>query len=380
MGFSNFILQQVLFHHLIDEQTNKGIISESDLMQMNYQRQHHLNSIHLKLKNSTPLNEIETILIISQYFIDKSLDTPFHTVVQLEEFITTLRRKLPKSFIPLMDAIRRKFLLYNIQCFNHPYTNPSDMQRIKHNIDSLSKMIRHCLIDSDLDKITSCYTKFALLNEVTDTILLSPLLTQFIRKWYPDIPAFYDDRLGSIAENERHFMNEIIKYINSMKALCIKLQPYLPRLNPTHVRELQQTHRILLKSNVYRAVKFSMEPSSKGVVQQAISALPSQYKLEADFDPNSLNVIVPTIGDILLNSYDPNRSELLMECIAMALVQYGTITETEADYLECRLSLDLENMKATFKHQPFDVDFKFLGRLNEPNDYAIKLTLNNYLE
>ncbi|MCO4784159.1 MAG: hypothetical protein KC646_17675 [Candidatus Cloacimonetes bacterium] len=380
MSFSNLILQQVLFHHLIDEQKNMGCISEDDLLQMTYQRQHYLNAIQVKLRTSIPLNQTETVLIISQYFIDKSLDTPFHTIQQLEDFISTLKLQLPKSYEPLMDAIRRKFLLYNIQCFGHPYNNPADTKRIKFNIDSLSKMIRHCLIESDIDKIEHCNAKFDLLSQADKTISLCSMLTQFIVQWYPSLNISYDKRLGNIKENESHLMNEVAKYINSMKALCIKLQPYLPRLNPQHVRELQQHHRILLKSSVYRAIKFSMDTNSKGIVQQAISALPSQYKLDADFDPNSLNVIIPTIGDIILNSYDPNRQELLMECIAMALVQYGTITETEADYLECRLNLDLENMKATFKHQPFDVSFKFLGRLNEPNDYAIKLTLNDHLQ
>lgn len=89
-------------------------------------------------------------------------------------------------------------------------------------------------------------------------------------------------------------------------------------------------------------------------------------------------VIIPTIGDILLRSYDPNREELLMQSISMALVQYGTITEAEGDYFQCRLTLNLKEMKALFKFHPFEISFKFHGKSDEPHDYSFKLVLNEY--
>ena len=135
-----------------------------------------------------------------------------------------------------------------------------------------------------------------------------------------------------------------------------------------------------MKSKVYRAIKFGLDQSNRAILQQAIHALPSQHKLSAEFDPRSMMVIVPTIGDIILSSYDPLREEILMECISMALVQYGTISEAEGEYLNCRLSLDLENMKASFKYQPFEIEFEFHGKLGEPHDYTFKLVLNDYYE
>ncbi|PCJ18900.1 MAG: hypothetical protein COB02_09175 [Candidatus Cloacimonadota bacterium] len=378
MEFSNLILQQVLFHHLVQENFSKGLISQKDLYTINHQREYQLNSIQAKLQSLKGLSETETIIVISQYFIDKSIETPFQNVDQLELFIKTLQLQLPKSFEPLMDAIRRKFLLYNIECFNHPYASQQDMKRVIINIENLSKLIAHCLIESDLDKIKSCNDKWKNRTLDNKVVNLSQPLIDFFEKWFPFIDARYHKKHGTIKENERYYMDQVEKHVNAMKALCIKLQTYLPRLSPNHIRELQQEHRVLLKSIVYRSIKYGLDESNKSIVQQAIHALPSQYKLDSKFDSKSLMVIIPTIGDILLRSYDPNREELLMQSISMALVQYGTITEAEGDYFQCRLTLNLKEMKALFKFHPFEISFKFHGKSDEPHDYSFKLVLNEY--